>query len=342
VMLPIAYASASDLAALISAARGEETGLLSVRGSVSVDQRTNTLLVTDTLQQIDEIRELVVELDRPVRQVQIESRIVIARHDFNHQLGVRFGVTGARQDSRGNLYSTSATTQGLETMNQSALANRRAGRGTSTPLAVPGPDERLNVNLPVSSPAGSLGFSILAADYLLDLELSALETEGRGEVISTPRLIAANQQEAFIQQGVEIPFESVQGGAQAGAVNVEFKEAVLELRVTPLITPDNRVQLALQIKQDTVGEIFETGRGGSVPSIDTRELGTSVLVDNGQTVVLGGIYQEERNFTTTRVPVLGDVPVMGHLFRRRGTDDQKRELLIFVTPTILDDRVVLD
>jgi type IV pilus assembly protein PilQ len=342
VMLPIAYANAADLAALITAGRGEETGLLSGRGSVSVDQRTNTLLVTDTLQQIDEVRELILELDRPVRQVQIESRIVIARHDFNHQLGVRFGVTGARQDSRGNLYSTSATSQALNTMNQSAIANRRAGRGTSTPLAVPGLDDRLNVNLPVSNPAGSLGFSILAADYLLDLELSALETEGRGEVISTPRLIAANQQQAFIQQGVEIPFESVQGGTQAGAVNVEFKEAVLELRVRPLITPDNRVQLDLQIKQDTVGEIFETGRGGSVPSIDTREMATNVLVDNGQTVVLGGIYQEERNFSTTRVPVLGDVPVMGHLFRRRGNDEQKRELLIFVTPTILDDRVVLD
>jgi type IV pilus assembly protein PilQ len=141
---------------------------------------------------------------------------------------------------------------------------------------------------------------------------------------------------------VEIPYESLQGGNQAGAVNVEFKEAVLELRVRPLITPDNRVQLDLNIKQDTVGEIFETGRGGSVPSIDTREMGTKVLVDSGQTVVLGGIYQEERNFSTTKVPVLGDVPVMGHLFRRRGNDDQKRELLIFVTPSILDDRVVLD
>lgn len=342
VMLAIGYANASDLASLITAGRGEETGLLSGRGSVSVDQRTNTLLVTDTLGQIDEIRALVAELDRPVRQVQIESRIVIARHDFNHQLGVRFGVTGARQDSRGNLYTTSATSQALNNMNQSAIANRRAGRGTSTPLDLPGLDDRLNVNLPVSNPAGSLGFSILAADYLLDLELSALETEGRGEVISQPRVVAANQQQAFIQQGVEIPFESVQGGAGAGAVNVEFKEAVLELRVRPLITPDNRVQMDLQIKQDTVGEIFETGRGGSVPSIDTREMATNVLVDNGQTVVLGGIFQEERNFTTTRVPVLGDVPVMGHLFRRRGNDEQKRELLIFVTPTILDDRVVLD
>ncbi len=342
VMLPISYANASDLAALVTVSQGEETGMLSERGSVSVDERTNTLLVTDTIDRIDEVRALVIELDRPVRQVHIESRIVIARHDFNYQLGVRFGITGARTDSRGNLYTTSGSSGGNETMVRSGLINRRGGTGSSTPVELPGLDDRLNVNLPVSNAAGSLGVSILAADYMLDLELSALETEGRGEVISTPRLITANQVEAFIQQGVEIPFESLQGGNNAGAVNVEFKEAVLELRVRPLITPDNRVQLDLNIKQDTVGEIFETGRGGSVPSIDTREMGTKVLVDSGQTVVLGGIYQEERNFSTTKVPVLGDVPVMGHLFRRRGNDDQKRELLIFVTPSILDDRVVLD
>jgi len=341
-MIPISYATAENLAGIVRASAGQETGMLSERGSVSVDQRTNTLLVTDTLENIDEIRELVEELDRPVRQVLIESRIVIARHDFNYELGVRFGVTGARQDGRGNLISTSASSEALDGINRSAIANRQAGRGTSTPLDMPSLDDRLNINLPVSNPAGRMGISILAADYLLDLELSALETEGRGEVISTPRLITANQQEAFIQQGVEIPFESLQGGQQQGAVNVEFKEAVLELRVRPLITPDNRVQLDLNIKQDTVGEIFETGRGGSVPSIDTRELGTNVLVDNGQTVVLGGIFQEERNFTSTRVPVMADVPVLGHLFRRRATDDQKRELLIFVTPSILDDRVAID
>ena len=152
-------------------------------------------------------------------------------------------------------------------------------------------------------------------------------------------MIAANGQESFIQQGVEIPYEEA---TTAGATSVEFKEAVLELRVTPLITPDNRVQLALAIKQDTVGEIFQTGRGGSVPSIDTRELGTSVLVENGQTLVLGGIFQEERNFNTTKVPVLGDVPVLGTLFRRRATQDEKRELLIFITPNILDDQIRVD
>ncbi|QOC21855.1 type IV pilus secretin PilQ [Wenzhouxiangella sp. AB-CW3] len=342
-MIPVSYANADELADLIRAASAVDTdqridaGLLSERGSVTIDERTNTLLVNDTAERIDEIRDLVSELDRPVRQVLIESRIVIARHDFNHQLGVRFGVTGARQDSRGNLYSTSSSSTALDQINQSALENRRDGRGSSTPVDMPSVGDRLNVNLPVADPAGSLGFSLLAADFLLDLELSALESEGRGEVISTPRVITANQSEAFIQQGVEIPYEARQAGAQAGAINVEFQEAVLELRVTPLITPDNRIQLSLNVKQDTVGEIFN-----NIPSIDTRELGTRVLVENGQTVVLGGIYQEERNFTATKVPVLGDVPGIGRLFRQRSTSDEKRELLIFVTPQILDDRVAFD
>lgn len=349
-MISVSYASASELAALIqSASSNEEQGLLSGRGSVSVDQRTNTLLISDTIERIDEIRELVAELDRPVRQVLIESRIVIARHDFNYELGVRFGVSASREDGRGNVFSTSGSSNALDQMNNLAMINRRSGTGSSLPTTLPGSagsgidtpslTDRLNVNLPVSNPAGSFGFSILAADYLLDLELSALESEGNGEVISTPRVITANQAEAFIKQGVEIPYEEA---TSAGATSVSFQEAVLELRVTPLITPDNRVQLDLSVKQDTVGEIFQTGRGGSVPSIDTRELATKVLVENGQTVVLGGIFQEERNFQTSKVPLLGDVPVLGHLFRRRGNDEQKRELLIFVTPSILDDRVLLD
>ncbi|MEN1727488.1 MAG: type IV pilus secretin PilQ, partial [Pseudomonadota bacterium] len=315
-----------------------------------VDQRTNTLLVSDTSERVDEVRSLVEELDRPVRQVLIESRIVIARHDFNYELGVRFGVTSSLEDGRGNVFSTSGSSNALDDMNNLVLINRRGNSGSSLPSTAPDPiigngiiaptlGDRLNVNLPVSSPAGRLGFSVLAADYLLDLELSALESEGNGEVISTPRVIAANQAEAFIKQGVEIPYEEA---TSSGASSVQFQEAVLELRVVPLITPDNRVQLDLNVKQDTVGEIFQTGRGGTVPSIDTRELATNVLVDNGQTVVLGGIFQEERNFTSSKVPVLGDVPVLGHLFRRRGNQEQKRELLIFVTPSILDDRTVLD
>ena len=364
VMIPVSYAKAAALAELIrsSVAVSEEdsggAGLLSARGSVTIDERTNTLLVTDTAEQIDSVRALVAELDRPVRQVLIEGRIVIARSTFNHELGVRFGVTGTQNVSN-SLLSVSGSAQATDRLSNVALARRqflgqRPGRPAFLPdadppdnpgdpidvgttgIAVPTLQDRLNVNLPVASPAGALGLSFLANNFLLDLELSALEAQGDGEVISSPRVITANQREAYIQQGVEIPFEEA---TNSGATNIEFKEAVLELRVTPLITPDNRVQLDLTVKQDTVGEILTPGLE---PSIDTRELGTSILVENGQTVVLGGILQEERNFNSTKVPMLGDVPVLGNLFRRRSTEDEKRELLIFVTPTILDDQTRLD
>jgi len=202
----------------------------------------------------------------------------------------------------------------------------------------PSLNNRLNVNLPASNPAGRVGFSVLAADFLLDLELSALESEGRGEVISTPRVVTANQALAFIQQGVEIPFEQA---TSSGASNVQFREAVLELRATPLITPDDRVQLQLQVKQDTVGEIFPTAQGGQVPSIDTRELQTTVLIENGETIVLGGIFTEETSYSNEKVPLLGDIPVLGTLFRRRANSSNKSELLMFVTPTILEERIRL-
>ena len=206
-------------------------------------------------------------------------------------------------------------------------------------LDIPGIPQRYSVNLPApSSTAGTIGISFFTGNFLLDLELSALEAEGEGEVISTPRVVTANQHEAFIQQGVEIPYEQ---STSSGATSVQFKEAVLELRTTPLITPDNRIQLELEIKQDTVGEIFQTSRGGSVPSIDTRELQTSVLVNNGETVVLGGIFQDEHNRTEDKVPYLSSIPGLGNLFRRRTNENKKRELLIFVTPTIVEDRPVV-
>ncbi len=351
-ILSISYAQASELADLIESASNEgddDRGLLSSRGSVSVDERTNTLLVTDTTDRVQEIRDLITELDRPVRQVLIESRIVIANDDFSHELGVRFGVSATGEAGNGSVFTTSGTINATDQQNNLALRNRLAagGSGSSLPnfiddpingngVLAPSLNNRLNVNLPVASPAGSLGFSVLAADYLLDLELSALETEGRGETISTPRVVTANQAEAFIQQGVEIPFEQ---STSSGATSIQFREAVLELRATPLITPDNRVQLTLTVKQDTVGEIFPTAQGGSVPSIDTTELSTRVLVENGQTIVLGGIFQEDKLFTNDKVPLLGDVPVLGALFRRRSNTNNKNELLIFITPTILDDRI---
>lgn len=337
-LISVSYASAEELQTLINEASGGDGGLtgdagmLSDRGSVTIDSRTNTLLVTDTPDRILAIQKLVSELDHPVRQVQIESRIVVANSEFAHELGVRFGVSALHTGK--NILAISGDSEAADLLNP--ITNPR----DDGLLDLPGIPDRLNVNLPASNPsAGSLGLSFLAGNFLLDLELTALESEGEGEVISTPRVITANQHEAFIQQGVEIPYEQA---ASSGATAVQFKEAVLELRVTPLITPDNRVQLDLEIKQDTVGEIYQTGRGGSVPSIDTRELNTSVLVNNSETVVLGGIFQDERAKSQDRVPYLSSIPGIGALFRRRSNETRKRELLIFVTPTIVADRPIVN
>ena len=335
VIIPVNYASAEDLRTLIvdSTSNVEsEYGLLSERGSVTVDARTNSLLITDTADKIIEVRELVAELDYAVRQVQIESRIVIAQSDFVHELGVRFGVTALHLGS--NIGILAADGSAADIINP-AINPRDDGL-----LDIPGYPDRYQVNLPASDQsAATLGLSFLSSDVIVDLELSALESEGEGEVVSTPRVVTANQAEAYIQQGVEIPYEE---STSSGAASVVFKEAVLELRVTPLITPDNRVQLDLNVKQDTVGEIFETARGGSVPSIDTRELATSVLVNNGETVVLGGIFQDESTRSEDRVPYLSSIPGVGALFRRKANSTQKRELLIFVSPTIVEDRPVVN
>lgn len=331
VLIPMSYSKAIDMKTLIDESTNSvdsEYGLLSERGSVTVDERTNTLLITDTAERILEIRQLLTELDFAVRQVQIESRIVIANSDFAHELGVRFGATYLHNGS--NVGIIAADGAAADTINP-RIDPRDDGL-----IDLPSFPNRYQVNLPAAnSSAATIGMSFLTDNLILDLELSALESEGEGEVISTPRVITANQAEAFIQQGVEIPFEEA---TSSGATSVQFKEAVLELRATPLITPDNRVQLDLAIKQDTVGEIFQTARGGSVPSIDTRELNTTVLVNNGDTVVLGGIFQDEKSSTEDKVPWLGDVPYLGALFRRRANVTKKRELLIFVTPTIVEDR----
>jgi len=332
VLIPMNYSKAVDMKLLIEESTNQvdaEYGLLSERGSVTVDERTNTLLITDTAERIVEIRELLTELDYAVRQVQIESRIVIANSDFAHELGVRFGATLLHDGS--NIGVIAADGGAADIINP-AINPRDDGL-----LDIPSYPGRYQVNLPASNQnATSLGLSFFTGSHvLLDLELSALESEGHGEVVSTPRVVTANQAEAFIQQGVEIPYEN---STSSGATAVSFKEAVLELKATPLITPDNRIQLDLAIKQDTVGEIFQTSRGGSVPSIDTRELSTTVLVENGDTVVLGGIFQDEKNSTEDKVPWLGDIPYMGALFRRRANEIGKRELLIFVTPTIVEER----
>lgn len=304
------YAKAAELAALL---RNDDTSLLSQRGAVTVDERTNTLLIRDTAEQIEAIRSMVEVLDRPVKQVMIESRMVTVRDNISEELGIRWGFSGS-----GNESGVSGNLQGAEDMangNVPALANR------------------LNVNLPVNNPAASLGFHVarLSDGRLLDLELSALEQENRGEIIASPRITTANQKSAYIEQGTEIPFVE---SSSSGATSVQFKKAVLGLRVTPQITPDNRIILDLVITQNTRGETVSTPTGPAV-SIDTQEISTQVLVENGETIVLGGIYQQQILNDISKVPLLGDIPYVGVLFRTTSQINEKRELLIFVTPRVV-------
>ena len=271
--------------------------------------------------------------------MQIEARIVIVSDDFSRELGVRAGFTGTASNGNDGLFATSGTAASTDTTVASALDNLAGGSASPYPVEVPTGDDasqRYNVNLPVASPAGSLAFMILGSDYLVDLEISAAQNEGRGEVISTPRVITANQREASIEQGVEIPYQE---SASSGATTIQFKKAVLALKVTPQVTPDNRIILDLNVKKDSVGQVIVGGAGQQVPSIDTREITTSVIVNDGQTVVLGGILETERRETEKKVPYLGDVPVLGRLFKTTGKTNNKDELLIFVTPKILREGV---
>lgn len=306
------YAKAEDFADLL---KTDTNSIISARGSVSVDQRTNTLLIKDTAKSIESIRRMIETLDIPVQQVVIESRMVTVRDNVTEDLGVRWGFSD-QQDSDG----ISGSLEGAESISN----------GT-----IPDLSDRLNVNLPITNPAASIGLHIakLANGTLIDLELSALEEENKGEIIASPRITAANQQKARIEQGTEIPYTE---SASSGATTVSFKKAVLSLEVTPHITPDNKVILDLVITQDTRGETVQTGTGEAV-SIDTQQIETQVLVDNGQTVVLGGIFQQQIINTTNKVPVLGDIPYVGRLFKSTSEFNEKRELLIFVTPKIQID-----
>ena len=329
--LQVNYAKASDLALLI---QGEGAGsMLSDRGTVATDERTNTLLVQDTAERLQDIRRMVTALDIPIKQVLIESRIVVVNDDFSRDLGIRLGVTAIDQEGE-NLWLTSGSGQGTDTMVNSALDNLSdPANGTPFPIEVPLLSNRYNVNVPIENPAGRFSLAVLNPDYLVDLELTALEAEGRGEIVSTPRVITANQKEARIEQGVEIPYQEA---ASSGATTIQFKKAVLSLTVTPQITPDNNIIMDLSVNKDSVGEIISTGGlGGTVPSIDTRQVETQVLVADGQTVVLGGIYETERRETINKVPFLGDIPVIGYAFKSRQRVDNKAELLIFVTPRIV-------
>jgi type IV pilus assembly protein PilQ len=348
--LQINYANASDIAALLKGggAAGSTGGggaLLSSRGSVSVDDRTNTLLLADTSDKIAEVRKLVATLDIAVKQVQIEARIVIVNDDFERDLGVRSGVTSINRNGSDGLFMSSGTAAATDLGLSSAITNLgTAGNGTVFPVGVPtgatAPD-RYNVNLPVASPAGSLAFMLLGSDYIVDLELSAAEAEGRGQVVSSPRIITSNQKEAIVEAGTEIPYQQSAGGS-GGGTTIQFKKATLKLQVKPLITPDGNIIMDLVVSKDSVGKVIVTSGGVNVPSIDTRTLTTTVLVGDGQTVVLGGIFESDDRDSTKKVPLLGDIPVFGHLFKSTQKVNNKNELLIFVTPKVLREGVTVN
>jgi type IV pilus assembly protein PilQ len=328
--IQVNYAKASELAELIQGGSGGNA-LLSERGSVAIHAPTNTLLVNDTSASLANIRRLVTTLDIPVRQVSIETRVVIVNDDYSRELGVRFGATVVKDNSSDGLISMTGNGAGSDTIVGSALDNLN-NTGTPFPVDVAPIANRYNVNLPVTNPAGAVALAILDSDYLVDLELSALQAEGSGRVVSTPRVIATNQREARISQGVEIPYQE---SSSSGATTTQFKEAVLSLTVVPQITPDDRIIMDLTVSKDSVGEVVPSATGGFVPSIDTRDVITSVIVNDGETVVLGGIYETEIRDTISKVPVLGDIPGLGYLFRSRNNINNNAELLIFVTPRIL-------
>jgi len=319
--IKVNYAKAADLANLLALT---DNAILSPRGSVSVDERTNTLLVKDINSSLANVRTLLAELDIAVRQVLIESRVVIANDDFSKELGVRFGVAGSSggDGSVVNNGDVNAITSG-SLAGVTNIANGNAFNALDS----------LNVNLPVQNPAGSFGLALakLPIGMLLEMELSAAQIEGRGEVVSSPRVITADSHTARIEQGVEIPYLELDDGD----ATLNFRKAVLSLEVTPQITPDDRVIMDLDVHKDNVGETVSFGAGLSAPSIDTREVQSQLLVDNGQTVVLGGIYETTKADQTTRVPFFSDIPVLGNLFKTTREIDERTELLIFVTPKIL-------
>lgn len=284
--------------------QGQQRGFLSQRGSVSFDPRTNTLLLIDIPKKVAEIKQLLLTLDRPVDQVMIEARIVVAQDSFARELGAKFGVK--------DRYGVDPTNLGVS-----------RGGGFTT-------------DLPLSNPAGILNFSILGTHTSLDLELQALETKGKGEVISNPRVITSNQKEAVIRQGDEVGYVTTQasGNTTVPQATVQFKEVLLELKVTPTITQDGRVFLDLGVKKDEIKDFLSTPTG-DVPQIQKREVSTAVLVDDGQTVVVGGVYEFKTRDDVNKVPFLGDIPFFGSFFKKTNKNMGKAELLIFVTPRIL-------
>ena len=335
--LQVNYAKAADMAALIKTGNNS---LLSGRGSVAVDERTNTLLLQDTPDRLADVRRLVATLDIPVRQVLIEARIVIVDNDFDRQLGAVFGVTTVNKNGRSGIVTTTGSTAGTDQIVSSALTNSQTNaNGSPFPVSLPtgtNAANRYNVNLPIASPAGSWALGILGNNFVVDLELDAAQAETEANIIASPRVITANQKKASIEQGVEIPYQQ---SASSGATTIQFKKAVLSLDVTPQITPDNRIILDLDVRDDAVGTIVVQSGGVNVPSITTREITTQVLVNDGQTLVLGGILTTTNREDDNKVPYLGDIPVIGHLFKTTDHADDKDELMIFITPKIVREGV---
>lgn len=334
------YAKASEIATLLAAGGDSKEGngrILTNRGSVSVDQRTNTLIVKDTAETIDKIQDLVQKLDVPVKQVTIEARIVTIDDTVSEELGVNWSL------------SKNSLNPGLSNLPQKSVPT--AGNTTLDPYGKVDADNLYWYNESSANPSGhghwmsqtafdtvknGFGISIgkIWDNILVDMYLSALETENKAEVISSPRVTTANQKEALIEQGVDVPTEV---STSSGATSTEWKKAVLSLKVTPQITPDNRIILDLVVTQDTLGEEVSTGNGRE-RSINTQRVETQVLVENGETIVLGGIYQQELTKRVSKVPLLGDIPYLGALFRYTNDSNRKKELLVFVTPKIVIDK----
>lgn len=324
----IRYAKADAIVALFSAGSEEGGSLISTRGSVIVDPRTNSLIVTETAAKLAEIRNLIDLVDIPIRQVMIEARIVIAQSNLDDELGISWGGGHTNNNFFGNALSISGDVENVTNLNQSIID------GLPGSVSLPG---SLLVDLGVAEPAGSFAVGFTSKDVFLTAELSALEAVGKGEVVSQPKVITGDKQKASIKSGTEVPYQESSAG---GATATQFKEAVLQLDVTPNITPDDRILLDLVINQDSIGDLVPSGNGGSIPTIDTTELTTQVLVGNGETIVLGGVFRTEDLEKVSKVPVLGDIPIMGQFFRSSSTSRTKTETLIFITPRILADSLL--
>ena len=346
-IIQVSYAKAADLATLLkkraaAADKGAEQNILSPRGDVVADERTNSLIVKDVPDKVAEVRALVTRLDQPAKQVMIDSRVVIANDDFARDIGVRFGVTGVTKNGSEGVGTVSGGLGGTGAIVDSAV-NNLINTGQPFPVAIPNINDRIGVPFPAAPSGGGsparLALAILGADYLVDLELSALQTEGKGEILSNPRVVTADLKKATIVQGRQIPYSEVD---ENGKVTTAFKDALLKLEVTPQITPDDRVRMDLKVSKDDVGANVPQATGGFVPSIDKREVETQVLVNNGETVVLGGVFEQNKNKSKDKVPLLGDVPLLGYLFQRNSNNTIKRELLIFVTPQILKNGAVAE